>query len=227
MDEEIEYGSPTEHLDAQGMLGQLTRRYMGLDQREMQAHQQLEQSRAEKLRLAQERIKQARFGPSQSEQMFALSSAFIAPKPYRGIAGTIANLAPTLGKLASARAQGEEYRQEQLAKLEAAHATQGLDTDLEAVGRERENLEALMKIYGPLAKPRSRRTAIDPSSGRVLDLDTGEEVVPPSSVPQGAVDQLLAYVQNPSVSEENRRAAMQNFERRFRVSPSMFLNGGR
>jgi hypothetical protein len=76
-------------------------------------------------------------------------------------------------------------------------------------------------------KPKSRRTQISPVDGRVYDLDTGEEVVPVSSVPREAIAQLKSYVQNPSTSAADRTTAMQNFERRFRVPAAQFLSGGR
>lgn len=212
---------------AQAMLGTLTQRYTGLDAKEAETRQRVEQSRAQRLQQAREQIRAMRFGePTSAEQLFALSAAFLSPKPYRGIAGTLANVIPTLGAASSARSRAEDKRAEMLAKLEQDYA-EGTETqDLDRVGAERESLIDLMKVYGPLAKPKARRTAIDQTRGVVLDLDTGEEVMPASSVPQGAIDQLLTYVQNPTVTPANRQTAIKNFERRFRVPAAQFLSGG-
>lgn len=226
MDEEDDFAA-LDPRGAQDMLGQLTKQYMGLGERETQLRQQAEQSRAQRFRQAQEKIRAARLGPSVAEQMFGLSAAFLAPKPYRGVAGTMANLVPTLGAMAGARGDAESKRAEMLAKLEADYAAGRETLDLEAVERERKGLADLMRVYGPLSKTPRARTQISPVDGRVYDLDTGEEVVPLSSVPQGAIDQLRAYVQNPANSPENRKIAMQNFERKFRVSAQKALEGDR
>ena len=83
-----------------------------------------------------------------------------------------------------------------------------------------------MRVYGPLAKPQKRRTGHNPVTGRLEDLDTGAPIIDPSSVPAQAVQVLVSYVSDPANTAEEKRIAMKNFERRFRVPASTFLQGG-
>ncbi len=178
MDDELETGGSVDPALAGQMLSQLTQRYTGLDTREAQARQLVERTRADRLREAEEKIRAARFGmPSRSEQLFALSASLLAPKPYQGLAGTLANVIPTLSGISSARRDAEEQRQLALMKMREQYA--GGDQDLARIKAERESLVDLMKIYGPLAKPKDRRTGFNPVSGRLQYMDTGESVAPP------------------------------------------------
>lgn len=62
-------------------------------------------------------IKQRRYGPSESEKLLALSSAFFAPTRVRGFSGTMGNVLPVLQKFGELRRTGEEERQEALQGL--------------------------------------------------------------------------------------------------------------
>jgi hypothetical protein len=118
--------------EAAGMLKQLTQQYTGLQSKSAAARTALQQSRAERLRQAEETIRAARFGaPSRAEQMFALSRAFLSPKRYRGIAGTLGNIVPVLGDAATAQRTAEERRSEALAKLQQGYADSSAELDLE------------------------------------------------------------------------------------------------
>ena len=225
MEDEEEYGA-LDPAAAQSMLCKLTARYGALDAREAAVREQVERSRAERLRAAQEQIRSMRFGdPTRAEQLFALSSAFLSPKPYRGFAGTLANIVPTLGAMSSARSDAEAKRAEMLAKLEQDYAQRMETQDIDRVQSERENLIDLMKVYGPLAKPKTRPTDFNPVTGRLQYKDTGEEVVPPP--PAGALQVLRDYVNKPATTPQNRQIASDNFERRFNTSAAQVLQGGR
>lgn len=62
-------------------------------------------------------IKKRRYGPSESEKLFALSSAFFAPTSVRGFSGTMSNVLPVLQKFGELKRTGEEKRQEALQNL--------------------------------------------------------------------------------------------------------------
>lgn len=198
--------------------------YLGAVESERAAREKSATALADRYKAAEEAIKQQRFGaPTTSQQLAALSQALLAPRRMRGFAGTLANVMPAITGPADLQAAAETKREAALRQLREQYATAA---DASAVGTAAAKREALGKVL-PLMKPGSRRTALSASSDRVIDLDTGEEVVPLSSVPQAAIDQLKSYVQNPGTSDANRTIAMQNFERRFRVPAAQFLSGGR
>lgn len=62
-------------------------------------------------------IKQRRYGPSETEKLLALSSAFFAPTRVRGFSGTMSNVLPVLQKFGELKRTGEEERTEALQAL--------------------------------------------------------------------------------------------------------------
>jgi hypothetical protein len=209
---------------AQGMLGQLTKQYTGLGEKSAAARAEYEQSRAERLRMAEEAIRAARYGePSRAETLFALSQAFASPRPYRGLAGTLSNITPVLGDVAQARRSAEDQRTQALAKLQTGYADEAATGKIDALEAERKGLADLMRVYGPLAKPQKRRTGHNPVTGRLEDLDTGAQIVAP---PSGAVEALVAYMADPNNTPEEKRITAKNFERKFNVPASEYMQGG-
>lgn len=210
-------------------LSRLSQQYGALGQQEAAARQAYERTRAERLRAAEERIRAARFGmPSSSEQLFALSSAFLSPKRYRGFAGTLNNIVPTLGSLATAKRESESAREQAMLKLRDQYAPSG-DEELQRIQDERKNLLDLMKIYGPMAKPQKPNTGFNPLSGRLTDMATGEVITPVSEliarIPPEAINTLRTYVANPAAAPESKKQAMANFERQFGVPGNAVLGG--
>ena len=59
-----------------------------------------------------EKIRQRRYGPSETEKLLALSAAFFRPTTVRGLSGTMGNVLPVLQKFGELRRTGEEERQE-------------------------------------------------------------------------------------------------------------------
>ena len=55
-------------------------------------------------------IAQAYAGPSVSQQLFALSKALLSPKPYRGFAGTMANVSTALSDVATSQQEAKQKR---------------------------------------------------------------------------------------------------------------------
>jgi hypothetical protein len=215
---------------AGGMLSQLSKQYATLGEREAAALQQVEQSRAARLRAAEERIRAMRFGaPSSSEQLFALSSSMLAPMPYKGLAGTLSNLVPTLGKISSAKRNADESREEALLKLREGYDETGSESALARTTAERKGILDLMRVYGPLAKPKGRKTGFNPIDGRLQDMDTGEEIETPQQilarVPPQAIKTLQTYLANPAADEQSKVQAKKNFEARFGVPARAALGG--
>lgn len=179
MDEETE--ALMDPAAASGMLAQLSQQYGALGAKEASALQQIERTRAERLREAEEKIRAARYGmPSSSEQLFALSSALLSPMQYRGLAGTLSNVVPVLGGISQARRGAEDEREQALMKLRAGYTDATSESEAARIKAERASLLDLMKVYGPLAKPKGRKTGFNPLTGRLTDMDTGVPVVPPA-----------------------------------------------
>ena len=87
-------------------------------------------------------IKQRRYGPSETEKLLALSSAFFQPTSVRGFSGTMGNVLPVLQKFGELRRTGEEKRAEALqglVKQRAALEQGDLKTAIE--------LQRLMRTY--------------------------------------------------------------------------------
>lgn len=89
-----------------------------------------------------EKIRQRRYGPSETEKLLALSSAFFAPTSVRGFSGAMSNVMPVLQKFGELKRTGEEKRAEALQGLakQRMEMSQGnIKTALE--------LQRLMRTY--------------------------------------------------------------------------------
>lgn len=172
-----------DQMDAQTAAAELRRlqqQYQQISAQEQQARQQAEQSRAARFKQAEEAIRQSRFGaPSRAEQLFAISQALLSPRSQPGFAGTLANVMPTFGQLAGAKNSAEQEREAMLQKLQQSYALQQEDTMLGGLGDQRKELLDMMRVYGPLAKPRAARTGFNPITGRLTNMDTAEPITPP------------------------------------------------
>jgi hypothetical protein len=68
-------------------------------------------------------------GPSLSEQLFAMSQAFLSPTSMPGFKGTLANINPVFGQIAKAQRTSEEQRAEALMKLQQQYQTGELNAE--------------------------------------------------------------------------------------------------
>jgi hypothetical protein len=118
--------------------------------RQMAAQRAEEASAKERYEAARARIEARNQGPSTSEQLFAISQALLAPRKYRGIAGTIGKISGAFGDISSAQRKAQMSREEQLAQLEDAYAgtTAGFGTQRARTAAD------LVKSAGQFMKPR-------------------------------------------------------------------------
>jgi hypothetical protein len=84
------------------------------------------------------KTRERREGPSFSERMYQLSSAFFSPTTTRGFSGVMGNVLPVLQKQQQAQREGEIRREDALSALAAAQlaqreglAEQAVDTEVE------------------------------------------------------------------------------------------------
>jgi len=164
-------------------------------------------------------IAEKRYGPSFSERMFQLSSAFFAPTTTRGFSGVMGNVMPVLAAQEKAQRQGEISRQEALEQLQSnrlaaqvALAKQGLTT-----------ATAMARIKAAENKPRSSASPIT----------VGPDMVPRSRLygttikepPQSAIYELQAYLANPTASPQDKMTARRNFDTRFGYGAAEIFGG--
>lgn len=116
-------------------------------------------------------------GPSFSERMFQLSSAFFAPTSVRGFSGVMGNVLPVLQKQEQAQREGEIKREDALNALTAAQ----LGQQEELLGQELETETELAKLMS-----KRRPTAFNPVTGQLTYTDTGEAVKPAAADAAGA-----------------------------------------
>lgn len=89
-----------------------------------------------------------RYGaPSTSEQLFALGAALLAPRRYKGFAGTLDKITPVLGQMDKLQSSAEAQRAEALAKLRREYLTGVADADVSSAQAQ---LEARGRLLSPL-----------------------------------------------------------------------------
>lgn len=131
-------GDPTK---VPGLLQSLYKQQMGaLAQQEANAKTRFEAGEA--------RIRERNQGPSRSDQLLMLSKALLAPRDYRGFAGTVGKISGAFGDISAAEKKAGEARNAQLAALQDAYATQA---DTFGVTRAKTAAD-LVKTAAPLLK---------------------------------------------------------------------------
>ena len=183
MDEEETMGEDVGALNAMGDIdfSMLKSDPMGLLQKihgQQVAAQSAERATKQKLyEEAQRRIAERNAGPSTSEQLFALSRALLAPRKYRGIAGTIGKISGAFGDIDQAQRRAEMARENELAKLRdtylgdlAEAGTRGAKTaaDLVRAGAAFARPVAGVEVNGELRDPYSN-APINPNFNNVFD----------------------------------------------------------
>jgi len=178
---------------------------------QMGASRQAEASAKDRFEKGQARIAERNQGPSQSEQLFMLSKALLAPRKYRGFAGTVGKISGALGDISEAESKARQQREAQLAALQDSYAKEAA-----GFGVERAKTAAdLVKTAAPLLKPKAASTASKVTVGpdaKVRSRATGVELKEP---PLDAIYMLQSYLENPANTAENKMIAMQNFDKKF------------
>jgi hypothetical protein len=124
MDEEIEGGLAAVEPEAEDEGGDLSVYNAGSVRAAMKERSKLAAERQRYYDDLTAKLTAQRAGPSFSERMYQLSSAFFAPTTTRGFSGVMGNVMPVLQAQQQAQRAGEMSRQEALDKLRAAQLTQ-------------------------------------------------------------------------------------------------------
>lgn len=193
-----------------------------LYKQQMSAIGQQEAGARARFEAGEARIRERNQGPSQSEQLFMLSKALLAPRDYRGFAGTVGKISGAFSGISDMERKAREERDSQLAQLQDAYAAQG-----EGFGVTRAKTAAdLVKTAAPLLKPKAKSTASPVTVGpdmKVRSRATGVELKEP---PIDAIYALRSYVENPNNTPENKVVAKQNFDKKFGYGSSDIYGEG-
>lgn len=162
-------------------------------------------------------IKQRRYGPSESEKLLALSSAFFAPTTVRGFSGTMGNVLPVLQKFGELKRTGEEQRAEALqalAKQRAALAQGDIKTAID--------LQRLMATYNKPKPKGAKPRAVVGGDQRVRHSVYASEITPP---PRADLYKLKSFLSDPNVTDEQREQAKANFDQAYGVGAAEIYGG--
>lgn len=168
---------------------------------------------------AQNKLRERRVGPSDSEKWLAIAAALGQPTRTGSFGESLGNLAQTLGAQKSARREAEEKRDLMLEKY-------GLD-----VGTERLRLlqsgatqadRMLRAAAAASKKPKGAQPKATVGPDFVPRTRYGTEIKTP---PTAAVYTLREYLTNPSNSEENKKIARRNFDNKFGFGTAELFGG--
>ena len=153
-----------------------------LYQHNLAAQQRADQSAKQLYEEGRKRIMEKYAGPSQAEQLFALSRAMLAPRKAPGFGGFMGNVMGAFGNMETAQRQAEQEREERLLALQQQYQQGQIQREAQ---RPKTALE-LAKTYAALTKPSVPRvvgtpvvggkvvTVIqDPSSGKIETTELG------------------------------------------------------
>jgi hypothetical protein len=178
---------------------------------QMRALAQQETSAKERFEAGQARIRERNQGPSRSEQLFMLSKALLAPRDYRGFAGTVGKISGAFSDISEAERKAREQRDAQLAALQ--------DQYMETTGgygvKRAQTAADLVKTAAPLLKKPAASTASRVTVGpdaRVRSRATGVELKEP---PIDKIYAFVDYMKNPANTPENKAITRQNFDKQY------------
>lgn len=154
-------------------------------------------------------IKQRRYGPSESEKLLALSSAFFAPTSVRGFSGTMGNVLPVLQKFGELRRTGEQERAEalqNLAKQRMALAQGDIKTAID--------LQRLLATYNKPKPKGAQARAVSNPQGRNVHSRYGTYIIPPN---EEDLYNGRAFMNNPDVPEERKKEFRREWNKNYGV----------
>ena len=165
----------------------------------------IEAPQREKLEAYTKALRERQAGPSAGERLLALGSAFFQPTPYRGVAGTLSNVAPVLAEQMKAARAAKEAQDELALKYDLDMAKM---TAEEKMATLKGQTDLRSRILGLMAKTgqsgQAPRIAVD-ALGRALHPNLGYPLPQPGNergqVPIAAIQFMLSQ-NDPAVDAE-------------------------
>lgn len=119
---------------------------------QLAAQTQQEAGDKERFEAGEARIRERNRGPSRSDQLFMLSKALLAPRDYRGFAGTVGKISGAFSDISAAERKAGDARDAQLAALQ--------DQYMEKTGgygvKRAQTAADTLKIAAPLLRPSTK-----------------------------------------------------------------------
>jgi hypothetical protein len=189
--------------------------------RQLAAEAAREKTQRELFERGEENIRARNAGMSQSEKLFAISQALLAPRKYRGIAGTIGKLSGAFGDIAEADRKARLAREAELERFRNSYLSGVADRGVASARTAAD----LVKTAATLNKPKAASFSPRATVGADMKLRSkyGTEIRTP---PEEAIYQLQQYVADPANGDENKMIARQNFDKKFGFGASeIYLEG--
>lgn len=156
-------------------------------------------------------IKERNQGPTQSEQLFMLSKALLAPRKYTGIGGTVGKISGAFSNISEAERKAREQRDAQLAALQNQYMEKSDTFDVDRAKAAADVLKTAAPLLKKPAASTASRVTVGPDA-RVRSRATGVELKEP---PLDAIYTLQSYLENPANTPENKMIARKNFDKNF------------
>lgn len=156
-------------------------------------------------------IKERNKGPTQSEQLFMLSKALLAPRDYRGFGGTIGKISGAFSDISDVERKAREQRNAQLAALQNQYMEKSDTFDVDRAKAAAD----VFKVAAPLLKKPAASTTSPVTVGpdaKVRSRATGIELKEP---PIGKIYAFVNYMKNPANTPENKAITRQNFDKKY------------
>jgi len=127
-------------------------RLRSMDEELMGLYRGLPALRKQQFESGRQRINEMYAGPSTSSQLFALSRALLAPRKFKGFAGTMQNVSQALGQIGEQRESAAQRRAEALARLQESYQTGEFESKMDILKAQRDALRAEIDAEDAAAK---------------------------------------------------------------------------
>ena len=97
-------------------------------------------------------IKERNQGPTQSEQLFMLSKALLAPRDYRGFGGTVGKISGAFSDISDVERKAREQRNAQLAALQNQYMEKSDTFDVDRAKAAADVLKTAVPLFKPSTK---------------------------------------------------------------------------
>lgn len=164
-------------------------RLRAADEELMGLYEGLPALRKQQFESGQQRINEMYAGPSLSSQLFALSRALLAPRKFKGFAGTMQNVSNALGQIGEQREMAQMKRAEALARLQESYQTGEFEGKMDILKARRDALRAEVDAEQAAAKAGQPSYQLD-QAGNIREVP--KQVFKPTSraeydaIPAGA-----------------------------------------
>lgn len=177
-------------------VGDWSQSMQGLSAEEAAYGKQQESERKRQYDAAREAILERRFGPSASEQLFALSAAIGTPMIRPSFGGVMRNVSMSMADMAKANREAERSRAEALMNLEQSYMSGADAAKMAEFKARREAMAPMGAVLARTAEGKPRRTGFNPVTGTLVYMDSNQPVEQ-ANLPVLTVEQVAKMSRDP------------------------------